>query len=182
MTIHTATAYRVIVPNAYGGGGIHRDHYPFGTTRDDAYAVAARIPGAYVEVSANGVTGWTDDAPAAPRAPRRYTARRIAARFYEYTVDGLTPSDDPDAFNVDATPYAVEDDVMTFDSVADMVATIRRDGVSFDAYGDGVTASDPDGSYVIDYATGAREAVSWHFDGIAPALIERVIAPAIEAR
>lgn len=60
------TAYRTIVPNGMGGGTVHRDHLGHPVDRDTAYAVAARFPGAYVEVSPNGVTGWEHDAPAAP--------------------------------------------------------------------------------------------------------------------
>ena len=66
-------AYRTIVPNGYGGGTTYRDHIVNPTNRDNAYAVAARIPGAYVQVSPNGVTGWENDAPAAPAAPQRET-------------------------------------------------------------------------------------------------------------
>lgn len=53
--------YRTIVPNGYGGGSTYRDHIINPTTRDDAYKVANRIPGAYVQVSENGVFGWTRD-------------------------------------------------------------------------------------------------------------------------
>lgn len=61
-TTATTTAYRTIVPNGHGGGTTYRDHIVNPTTREDAYAVAARIPGAWVQVSPNGVTGWEDDA------------------------------------------------------------------------------------------------------------------------
>lgn len=69
-----STAYRTIVPNGHGGGTTYRDHIVNPTTRDDAYAVAARIPGAYVQVSPNGVTGWEDDYPAAPAPTREVLA------------------------------------------------------------------------------------------------------------
>lgn len=118
----------------------------------------------------------------AARAPRTYRARRIAVRFFEYTHDGSSPSGDTEDFNHDMTPYATDDDMIDFDSVAELVAAIRRDYVSFDAYRDGKTASDPDGSQIIDYATSARESVSWHLDGISPALLSRVIVPAVDAR
>lgn len=68
-TTATTTAYRTIVPNGHGGGTVHRDHVAHPVDRDTAYAVAARIPGASVEVSPNGITGWEDDAPAATPAP-----------------------------------------------------------------------------------------------------------------
>ena len=134
---------------------------------------------AYRAIVPNGVMHWQDDAPAARRT---YTARRIATRFYEYTYDGVTPSDENDAFNYDMTPYDVDDDIIEFDSVSDLVAAIRRDYVTFAACGDGMSASDPDGSRIIDYATAAREVVSWRLDGIPVALLERVIAPAVDAR
>lgn len=62
----SAPYYRVITPNGHGGGTVGR----MGDTRDReaAYADAARIPGAYVEVSPNGVTGWDDDTAPAPTA------------------------------------------------------------------------------------------------------------------
>ncbi len=108
-----------------------------------------------------------------------YTARRIASRFYECMgEDEHTPGEH---FNVDATPHRVEDDALTFDTVAELVAAVRRDYVRFDATGN-LWAADPDGSQIIDYATGEREAVSWHFDSIAPAMLSRVIIPAVDAR
>ena len=109
-----------------------------------------------------------------------YTARRIAARFFEYIgEDESTPGD---TFNVDAMPHLVDDVTVTFDSVADLVRAVRWDGATFDATGHDTWASDPDGSQIIDYATAERESVSWHFDGIAPALLSRVIIPAVDAR
>ena len=78
-----------------------------------------------------------------------YTARRIAAQFYEYTPG--------DTFNIDATPHRV--------------AATGSDW-----------ASDPDGSQTIDWCAAERETVSWHFDGISPALLSRVIIPAVDAR
>lgn len=108
-----------------------------------------------------------------------YAARRIAERFWEYVNDaGTAPGEH---FNVDATPHRVEDDAYMFDSVADMVRVVRMDGVTFDTTG-AEWASDPDGSQVIDYATGERERVSWHFDAIHPAILSRVIMPAVDAR
>lgn len=64
-----ATHYRTIVPNGHGGGTTYRDHIVNPATREDAYAVAARIPGAYVQSSTNGVTGWEDDAPVVAAGP-----------------------------------------------------------------------------------------------------------------
>ena len=145
-------------------------------------AMAAPAACTHWECALMGDTCTVTGAPAMmpPRRPRTYTARRIAAQYYEYTgADEFTPGED---FNVDATPYAVDDDAREFDSVADMVAAIRRDGVEFAAYGDGSTACDPDGSHDIDYATGARESVSWHLDTVSPALLARVIIPAVDAR
>ncbi|MDF2506327.1 MAG: hypothetical protein K0Q52_186 [Microbacterium sp.] len=122
-----------------------------------------------------------DPVPAAtpaPVGPRTYTATRIAARYFEYVgEDDATPGD---TFNVDATPHRVEDDALEFDTMAELVAAVRRDGVRFDATGTD-WAANPDHSYVIDYATGEREAVSWHFDAIPPALLARVIMPAVDA-
>lgn len=108
-----------------------------------------------------------------------YTARRIASRFFEYIgEDESTPGD---TFNTDAMPHMVDDETLTFDSIADLVDAVRRDYVTFDATGSD-WAGDPDGSQIIDYATAERETVSWHFDGISPALISRVIIPAVDAR
>ena len=108
-----------------------------------------------------------------------YTARRIAARFFEYIgEDEATPGD---TFNIDAMPHSVDDVTIAFDSVAELVDAVRRDYVTFTATGTD-WASDPDGSQIIDYATGEREEVSWHFDGISPALLSRVIMPAVDAR
>ena len=108
-----------------------------------------------------------------------YTARRIAARFFEYIgEDESTPGD---TFNLDAMPHSVDDETLTFDSIADLVDAVRRDYVTFTATGTD-WASDPDGSQIIDYATAERESVSWHFDGISPALLSRVIMPAVDAR
>lgn len=144
-------------------------------------AESAAAPCTHWECALMGSACVESGAPAMmpPRTPRTYTARRIAARFYEYTgADEYTPGDD---FNVDATPYDVRDDVQEFDTMADLVAAVRRDGVTFAATGTD-WAADPDGSFDIDFATGAREAVSWHFDGIAPAMLARVIMPAVDAR
>lgn len=108
-----------------------------------------------------------------------YTARRIAARFFEYIgEDEYTPGG---TFNLDVMPHHVDGETLTFDSVADLVASVRADGVTFDATGYD-WASDPDGSHIIDYSTAERETVSWHFDGISPALLSRVIMPAVDAR
>lgn len=108
-----------------------------------------------------------------------YTARRIAARFFEYIgEDEATPGD---TFNIDAMPHSVDDETLTFDSVSDLVDAVRRDYATFDATGSD-WASDPDGSQIIDYATAERETVSWHFDGTSPALLSSVIMPAVDAR
>ena len=108
-----------------------------------------------------------------------YTARRIARRFFEYI--GEDESASGDTFNIDAMPHRVDDDTLTFDSIADLVDAVRRDYVTFTATGTD-WASDPDGPQIIDYATAEREEVSWHFDDISPALLSRVIMPAVDAR
>lgn len=106
-----------------------------------------------------------------------YSARRVASRFYEMIgADEFTPGDD---FNIDTMPYAVDDETLTFDTMADLIDAVRRDYVTFDATG-ADWASDPDGSQIIDYATGARETVSWHFNTIGSAMLTRVIMPAID--
>ena len=114
-----------------------------------------------------------------------YTARRIAARLYEYvTFDdagNAFPSDRDEDFNAMPHFHSVDDEAFTFGSVAELVAAVRRDYVTFDATGTD-WASDPDGSQIVNYATGEREEVSWHFDGISPALLSRVIMPAVDAR
>lgn len=108
-----------------------------------------------------------------------YTARRISARFFEYI--GEDESAPGDTFNIDALPHRVDDETFTFDSVSELVDAVRYDYVTFAATGLD-WASDPDGSRIIDYATAERETVSWHFDGISPALLSRVIVPAVDAR
>ena len=114
-----------------------------------------------------------------------YAARRIAQRLFEYVTvsdDGTaTPSDDVADFNDLPFYHGTDDETVAFDSVAELVDAVRRDRVTFAATGSD-WASDPDGSQVIDYATAERECVSWHFDGIAPGLLARVIIPAVDAR
>ncbi len=138
----------------------------------------------YLMPDADAGVSWeretpADTDPAGTHTPRTYTARRVAARFFEYVgADDASPGEH---FNIDATPHTVSDDAQTFDRMADLVAAVRRDCVTFDATG-AEWASDPDGSQVIDYGTGERETVSWHFDGIAPAMLARVIVPAVDAR
>jgi hypothetical protein len=72
------------------------------------------------------------------------------------------PSDDDEDFNIDATPHWVDMDHLEFDSPAELIEAIRRDGVRFDATGNGAWAAEPDGSHVVDYRTGEQEAVTWH--------------------
>lgn len=55
--------YRTITPNGHGGGTTYPAHVVNPVSREEAYAVASRTPGAYVEVSPNGVIGWVEDAP-----------------------------------------------------------------------------------------------------------------------
>lgn len=182
------------VVSSPAGESIHAYFATEAEARAEAAAIAA-LTGAYMtswgeqplNTEAN-IYHYVDAAPAAPRAPRTYRARRIAVRLYEYAHEDGTPCtggdgcEPDDTFNHAGAPYATDDDTLTFDSVAELVDAIRRDGVRFDAYGDGMTASDPDGSQIIDYATAARESVSWHLDSIAPALLDRVIIPAVDAR
>ena len=105
-----------------------------------------------------------------------YTARRIQERFFEYIGDDeYSPGDN---FNWDGVPHSVKIDNIVFDSVAELVEAVRRDYVSFDATGSD-WACNPDGSDTIDYATGERESVSWHFDNIPAGILSRVIIPAI---
>ena len=107
---------------------------------------------------------------------RTYTARRIEERFFEYIGDDeYSPGD---YFNIDAMPHSVRIDDIVFESVSDLVDTVRLDFVSFKWTG-GPGAENPDGSHVIDYATGERESVSWHFDNIPAGILNRVIIPAI---
>lgn len=111
--------------------------------------------------------------------PRTYTATRIAARFFECI--GASEDEPGDVFNVDAMPHTTDIDTLTFETMAELIAAVRRDRVTFEASGTD-WACDPDGSQIVDYATAAREAVSWHFDGINPAMLARVIMPAVDAR
>ena len=115
-----------------------------------------------------------------------YTATRISRRLYEYvTFDdegNALPSENVEDFN-DQPHYhqtTVEDYV--FDSVNELVAVVCRDFVRFDATGYSTWASDPDGSTIIDYRTAEREEVSWHFDAVPDAILNRVIIPAVDRR
>lgn len=92
-------------------------------------------------------------------------ARRIAKRYYEYVLEDGSYDVEGNLgnFNVDATPHWVDDEVYEFDTPDEMIRALRRDGVEFAATGRADWASDPDGSRVVDYATGEREIVSWHF-------------------
>lgn len=99
-----------------------------------------------------------------------YTATRIEKHFFE-EIDGQ--------FNIDAEPHWVDLDEREFESMSDLVDAVKRDGVRFDATGSD-WAGDRDGSYVIDYRTAERCTVSWHFDAVSPALLSRVIVPAVD--
>ena len=63
----------------------------------------------------------------------------------------------------DVYDRAIEE-VVAVDDIDEAVGVIAREGLSFAATGAG-WAADPDGSYVINYATGEREEVSAHFEG-----------------
>lgn len=110
-----------------------------------------------------------------------YTVTRTVTRFYEY-VNGDDPTTPGDTFNTDGAPHTAYAQSMRFDSVADLVAVMRRDGVTFDAYGDGIHAGDVDGSCIINYETAERETIAWDLSKISPRLLDRVIIPAIDAR
>jgi hypothetical protein len=113
---------------------------------------------------------------------RTYTARRIELHFFECVNEDGGPAEvcDDDTFNVNMVPWRTEDDYVTFDTMRELIDAVRRDCVTFDSTG-AEWASDPDGSHIIDYATGERCTVSWHFDEISPRLLERVIIPAVDA-
>lgn len=148
--------YRTIVPNGHGGGSTYSDHI------------------------VNPTPDFAEAAPApAPVKPRTYAATRVAARFFEYV--GASEDEPGDVFNVDAMPYRTDIDELTFDTMRELINAVRNDYVTFDATGD-AWAADPDGSQVIDYATAEREAVSWHFYDMPPAMLARVIIPAVNAR
>lgn len=108
-----------------------------------------------------------------------YHATRHVSRFYEY-IDGQDPATPGGAFNIDAEPYEYFTERREFDTAAELIDAIRRDGVTFYAYGSSDRATDPDGSQIIDYATAARETVTWDLDGINPRLLDRVIIPAVD--
>lgn len=108
-----------------------------------------------------------------------YTVTRTVTRFYEY-VNGDDPTTPGDSFNIDGVAHTTYTQPMRFDSVADLVAVMRRDGVTFDAYGDGMHAGDPDGSCIINYETAERETITWDVSGLSPRLLDRVIIPAID--
>lgn len=108
-----------------------------------------------------------------------YLATRTVSRFYEYTEDG-DPTTPGETFNIDGEPHTEYTEPMRFDSVADLVAVMRRDGVTFAAYGDGMHAGDPDGSCIINYETAERETITWDLSNISPRLLDRVIIPAID--
>lgn len=110
-----------------------------------------------------------------------YLATRTVTRFYEYT-NGDDPTTPGDAFNIDGAPHTEYTEHLRFDSVADLVAVMRRDGVTFDAYSDGMHAGDVDGSCIINYETAERESITWDVSGLSPRLLDRVIIPAIDAR
>lgn len=81
-----------------------------------------------------------------------YTATRIAQRFYEFIgKDEFVPGD-----------YDIED--LSYDTVAELVHAVRSDYVTF----------------IINYATGVREVVSWHFSSnVSIDMLTRVIIPAV---
>lgn len=116
-----------------------------------------------------------------------FRATRLEEHFYSYVTtlsDGtLAPSDDPDDFNVNRDTHYSHSEELTFDTVSELVRTIRGDYVTFRAYGDGSlrTAVDPDGSHTIDYRTGEECAVTWTLpDSLSEGLVERVIVPSVD--
>lgn len=76
------------------------------------------------------------------------------------------------------------DDVRTEEwddlSAAEVVALIRREGLTFEATG-GSWAADPDGSRIVDYARGERVETSAHLEGW-PLRVEVAIIAAVDAR
>lgn len=64
------------------------------------------------------------------------------------------------------------EDVYDVDNVQEAVDIIKREGLSFKATG-AEWAGNPDGSVIVDYATGKREEVSAHLTG--PAWFHRAV-------
>ncbi len=113
-------------------------------------------------------------------------AKRITQRFYEYVTwdeDGqASSSEDESDFNVDATPHYEEVEELTFDTPAELIEAMRRDGVEFSATGRADTATDPDGSQIIDYRTAEREVISWHFYPTFPMGTMMLVIAFVDAR
>lgn len=79
-----------------------------------------------------------------------YLLTRIEQHYYLDNVhDG-----DVDYHSTDVTAHQA-------DSIDEAATWLRADGVRFDAYGDGIHATDPDGSTCIDYATGEQSVITW---------------------
>ncbi len=96
-----------------------------------------------------------------------YTALRIAERF---TFDAES--------EVEHDTYRLTEEEYVFDTMSELVEALKRDAVSFAATGSD-WAADPDGSQIIDYVTGTRESVTWHFDQVSERLLQRVVIPAV---
>lgn len=109
-------------------------------------------------------------------------ARRIAERFYEYVDAEGNPSENEEDFNIDASPHRVDEQVYEFDTLEEMVAAFRQDGVTFDSTGRADYAAEPDGSSVIDFATGERERVSWHLFPTMPMFTWLFLIAFVDAR
>ena len=107
-----------------------------------------------------------------------YKVRRAITRFFEYIgEDENSPGED---FNIDATPHYESVEELTFDSVRELAEAMRRDGVTFNA-GDSMERADlPDGSFIISYATAERETCCWDCTEINPAILDRVLIPAVD--
>lgn len=104
---------------------------------------------------------------------------RTVVRFYENINPDGSPATEctEEAFNVDATPHWADVTELTADDIDEAVTWMRQDGVRFDATGTGFDAANPDGSYVSDYSTGERTAVTWRIqypDSLDPVTIEAI--------
>lgn len=64
-------------------------------------------------------------------------------------------------------------EIIEFHSIPEAVEILKSRGLTFAATG-GAWAADPDGSRVVDYATGTREEVSAHLDNVS-AHAEKII-------
>jgi hypothetical protein len=78
---------------------------------------------------------------------------------------GFIPDEDGACEMVDTD---IETDVILNPTPAAVVSALRNLGLTFGAYGDGVSASHPDGSTIVDYGTGEREELFARIEGFTP--------------